>query len=64
MAGAGVLNVIVMQNKAHAIVEDGATIVCADARGEKASTIVDLSDDIKILREGPISLDELEEALK
>ncbi len=39
-------------------------IVCADARGEKASTIVDLSDDIKILREGPISLDELEEALK
>ena len=39
-------------------------IVCEDARGDKASTIVDLTDDIKILREGPISLDELKEALK
>ena len=39
-------------------------IVCEDAGGDKASTIVDLTDDIKILREGPISLDELKEALK
>ena len=34
-------------------------IVCEDARGDKASTIVDLTENIKILREGPISLDEL-----
>lgn len=34
-------------------------IVCEDALGDRASTIVDLTDDIKILREGPISLDEL-----
>ena len=39
-------------------------IVCEDARGDRASTIVDLTDKIKILREGPISLDELEEILK
>ena len=36
-------------------------IVCEDARGDKASTIVDLTGEIKILREGPISLDELKE---
>ncbi|MBR2788227.1 MAG: threonylcarbamoyl-AMP synthase [Erysipelotrichaceae bacterium] len=34
-------------------------IVCEDARGDKASTIVDLTENIKIFREGPISLDEL-----
>ena len=39
-------------------------IVCEDARGDKASTIVDLTEEIKILREGPINLDELKEALK
>ncbi|MBO7677607.1 MAG: threonylcarbamoyl-AMP synthase [Erysipelotrichaceae bacterium] len=39
-------------------------IVCEDARGDRASTIIDLTDKIKILREGPISLDELEEILK
>ena len=39
-------------------------IVCEDALGDKASTIVELTDDIKILREGPISLDELKEALQ
>jgi len=40
-------------------------IVTADARGETASTIIDLSnDDIKILREGPISLDEIMGVLK
>ena len=39
-------------------------IVCEDARGDRASTIVDLTDKIKILREGPIGLDELEEILK
>lgn len=39
-------------------------IVCEDARGDKASTIVDCSGDIKILRQGPISEDEVMEALK
>lgn len=34
-------------------------IVCEDALGDRASTIVDLTGEIKILREGPISLDEL-----
>ena len=36
-------------------------IVCEDAKGYEASTIVDLCDGIKILREGPISLDMLKE---
>ncbi len=40
-------------------------IVCEDARGESASTIVDLSaDEINVLREGPISIGEIMEALK
>ncbi len=39
-------------------------IVCEDARGDKASTIVDLTGDIKILREGPISLREIKEVLQ
>lgn len=39
-------------------------IVCEDARGEMASTIVDLSGDIKVLREGPISLEEIEEVIR
>ncbi len=36
-------------------------IICEDAKGYEASTIVDLCDGIKILREGPISLDMLKE---
>lgn len=40
-----------------------AGIVTEDARGERASTILDLSDDIRIIREGPISLKEIEEIL-
>ena len=39
-------------------------IVCEDARGQKASTIVDLTGEPKILREGPISMREIEEVLK
>lgn len=39
-------------------------IVCEDARGDRASTIIDLSGEIKILREGPISLEEIEEVLQ
>ena len=40
-------------------------IVCEDARGDKASTIIDVSDeDIKVLRSGPISIEEIEETLQ
>ncbi len=39
-------------------------IVCEDARGDSASTIVDCSGDIKILREGPISKEEIMDAIK
>lgn len=39
-------------------------IVTEDARGDKASTIVDCSDEIKVLRQGPISEKEIMEALK
>ena len=39
-------------------------IVCEDAKGDRASTIVDLSNDIRILREGPISLDEILEVTR
>ena len=40
-------------------------IVCDNARGQTSSTIVDVTnDEIKMLREGPISLDIIEEALK
>ena len=38
-------------------------IICEDARGEASSTIVDTSDEIKILREGPISADQIKECL-
>lgn len=38
-------------------------IVMEDARGDAASTIIDVTDGIKILREGPISLEEIEGAL-
>ena len=39
-------------------------IVKADARGDKASTIVDCLNDYKILREGPISKKEIEKYIK
>lgn len=39
-------------------------IVCEDARGEMSSTIVDVTGDVKILREGPISMEQIMECLK
>lgn len=39
-------------------------IVCEDATGETSSTIIDVTKDIKVLRQGPISLEEIEEVLK
>ena len=39
-------------------------IVCEDARGESASTIIDVTgEDIKVLRQGPILLEEIMEVL-
>ena len=39
-------------------------IVCEDAAGYEASTIIDVStEDILVLREGPVSLKEIEETL-
>lgn len=35
-------------------------IVCEDARGDKSSTIIDVSDGLKLLREGPISFADIE----
>ena len=35
-------------------------IVCEDARGDKSSTIIDASDGLKLLREGPIKFEEIE----
>lgn len=39
-------------------------IVKADARGDKASTIVDCLNNYKILREGPITKEQIEEIIK
>lgn len=40
-------------------------IVTEDAKGEKASTIIDVStDEIRVLREGPIRIEEIKEAMK
>ena len=40
-------------------------IVTEDARGDQASTIIDVtSDEIKVLREGPISIEEIKEAIE
>ena len=39
-------------------------IVCEDASGDSASTIVDVSDGLKILREGPISIEEIKEVIE
>ena len=38
-------------------------IVCEDARGEISSTIVDVTADIKILRQGPISQKEIDKVV-
>lgn len=38
-------------------------LVMENAYGKTASTIVDLSDGLKVLREGPVSLDEIREVL-
>ena len=38
-------------------------IVCIDATGDTSSTIIDVTDGVKLLREGPISLREIEELL-
>lgn len=39
-------------------------IVMEDATGESSSTIIDVTDGVKLLRQGPISLDEIMEVLK
>ena len=38
-------------------------IVCEDARGDSSSTIVDVSDGLKLLREGPIPFEEIEKVI-
>lgn len=38
-------------------------IVCLDARGDASSTIVDCTNGVSILRQGPISTDEIMEAI-
>ena len=38
-------------------------IVCEDARGSISSTIIDMSDDLKLLREGPISIEDIKETI-
>lgn len=38
-------------------------IVCEDARGDKSSTIIDVSDGLKLLREGPISFADIESVI-
>ena len=35
-------------------------IICENARGDKSSTIIDVSDGLKLLREGPIDFKEIE----
>ena len=39
-------------------------IICEDARGDKASTIIDVSGNLRLLREGPLSFNEIEECIK
>ena len=39
-------------------------IICEDARGYKASTIIDVSGNLRLLREGPLSFNEIEECIK
>ena len=39
-------------------------IVCEDANGENSSTIIDVTGDLKLIREGPISFESLKETTK
>lgn len=39
-------------------------IVCEDASGDSSSTIIDVTDKAKLLREGPISLQDIMEVMK
>lgn len=39
-------------------------IVCEDASGDSASTIIEIADEIKLLREGPIAIDDILEVLE
>ena len=39
-------------------------IVCENARGDKSSTIIDVSDGLRLLREGPIAYDIIEKEIK
>lgn len=39
-------------------------IVCADATGETSSTIIDVTSEIKVLRQGPITLEQIMEVIK
>lgn len=38
-------------------------IVCEDARGDSSSTIVDVTNDLKLLRQGPIDFEEIKKVL-
>lgn len=39
-------------------------IVCSDATGSISSTIIDVTGEVKVLRQGPIALEEIQEVLK
>lgn len=39
-------------------------IVCADATGETSSTIIDVTQGVKLLRQGPITIEQIEEVIK
>lgn len=39
-------------------------IVCEDASGDSSSTIIDVTDKVKLLRKGPISLQDIMEVMK
>ena len=39
-------------------------IVCGDATGETSSTIIDVTSDIKVLRQGPITLEQIMEVIR
>ena len=39
-------------------------IVCEDAKGDLSSTIIDVTDGVKLLRQGPISLEQIKEIIE
>lgn len=39
-------------------------IICSDATGETSSTIIDVTGEVKLLRQGPITLDQIKEIIK